>query len=400
MSIAYVNFNTNEVKNKELARLVHRLQELTVNDKEALNNNYELFETSFKKILRLSKQEKEWYLYFYSIRELISLSNRHEKFPETIKYAELYYQESDLYMDRELPNYPGTYMGYLNTHIYRDIFYAYNKYHQINDYKMESFMRKYEECALKYGDVYLYYEDEMKLSVLYRDADRAKRAAEKFKRYEKDIRTCYVCRYKSYLSCLLLADQWELAEELMLNYIYKKIPKRHLWCYQGCELKHDVPEKMYSFILYQCIWGGKEEAYRYFFEKYWRKLPREVHEKPTGGTIGILLRAAVGVFDDLKDDLQLMEVDINETGNYTTVGNMEYALQWWCYFTLLDRSGVHKVEISLPGLNVSDTLSVASYMEKRADKFGALFSKARARFDYEGLKGTYRNCFLSDNLLS
>ena len=321
MSRVYTNFKAHELKNEQLAGMVRKLQNLTEDGYEAIERNYALFEASYKRILPLSKQEEEWYLYFYTMYELISLYARHEKYDEVVKFAELFYRETALHMDRELPNYPGTDMSFLNTWIYQDIFRAYYYYHQIDDKKMEAFMEIYEEGAIKYGKTYTYYEAEMTLSVLYRDAERAEKAARNFMLYEKSITGCYVCNCTPYLSCLLLMGQERQAEELMLKFIYKKIPKSHLWC----------------------------------------------------------------------------------------------------YFTLLDRSGVHEVEISLPGLETSDlkpkgdaqtadgeestklaesavrvpTLAVAEYMEKRADEFGTLFSKARARFDYEGLKSTYRNCFLA-----
>ena len=421
MSRAYTNFKVHELKNEELAGMVRRLQNLTEDGYGAIKKNYALFETSYKRILPLSKQEKEWYLYFYTMYELISLYARHEKYDEVVKYAELFYKETALHMDRELPNYPGTDMSFLNTWTYRDIFRAYYYYHQIDDKKMEAFMEIYEAGAIKYGKTYTYYEDEMTLSVLYRDTERAEKAARNFMLYEKGITGCYVCNCTPYLSCLLLLGQERQAEELMLKFIYKKIPKRHLWCYKYCDNGNEM--EMYSIVLFRCIWGGNEEAYRYFFDKYWKELPVESHRKPTSGTIGRLLRAAAGVLNYIEDDLQLVEEDINDTDHYTTVGNMEYALMWWCYFTLLDRSGVREVKIKLPGLNTPDvkteediqaadgeesmkgtenaskvsTLSVAEYMEKRADEFGALFSKARARFDYKGLKGTYGSCFLSEN---
>ena len=419
MAMVFVNVKADEIKSAELAKLVRETQQLAGDNYEMLQNNYEPFMKPYKKIMRLAKREQEWYLYFDAIYEILYLSCEHNKFDEVDKYAELYYKESDLYMDRELPNYTNTDLAYLNTWIYDYIFEAYYHYHQIDDAKMDIFMERFEKSALKYGKAYEFYEDAIVLSILYRDVDGVKKAAQGFRQYEKDMTSCYVCGHKPYLAHLLLTGENRQAEEMMQDLINKNIPKRHLWCYKRCRAA--VPESLYRYVLSMCIKCGNEEAFHYFYRKYWKKMPYESQWEPDAGTFRRLLCALPGTFKELKDDIREAEKDIKENEKHeTTVGNIEFALDWWCYFTLLDRSGVHEVEISLPGLEEPDmaagedaqaadgeestkgeestgkvpTLAVAAYMEKRADEFGALFSKARARFDYEGLKGTYRNCFL------
>lgn len=404
--------DTDSIKSQEIVGLIQKVRELAGDGYEVIHKNYEPFIKPFKKILRLAKQEKEWYLYFYTIDEILYLCCEHGKYDEVVKYAELYYKDSSLYMDREIPNYPEK-MAHLNTWIYNHIFEAYYQYHQIDDVKMDAFMDKYEENALKYGKTYVYYEDEMNLCVLYRDAQRARSAAQNFRRYENDMESCYVCGHKPYLAHLLLIGENRQAEELLCDFINKNIPKQHLWCYKYCRAV--LPESLYRYVLYTCVMCGNEGAFCYFYKKYWKKLPYESRWESDATTFRRLLCVLAGTFKALKDDIREAEEDIKENEKHeTTVGNVEIALDWWCYFTLLDRSGVHEVEISLPGLNEADketgidaqtaesgkragkvpALTVASYMEKRADEFGALFSKARARFDYEGLKDTYRNCFL------
>lgn len=416
----FTDTNAKELKSEELTKLVSKVQAIAGDGYEVTSRNYEVFMKPMKKILKLAKQEKEWYLYFDTIYEILYLSCEHSKYDEVVKYAELYYRESALYMDREIPNYPNKNMAYLNTWIYGYIFEAYYRYHQISDAKMDAFMEKYEENALKYGKTYKYYASVMELSVLYRDAEGAKHAAGGFRCYEKDMFSCYVCGHRPYLSHLLLADEIRQAEEMMLNFINKNIPKQHLWCYKYCLAAE--PVAMYRYVLYECIECGNEEAFCYFYTKYWKKLPYESQWESDAYTFRRLLCALSGVFRKLQDDIREAEKNIKEENHYSTVDNIELALDWWCYFTLLDRSGVHEIEISLPGFNASGgkvetgvqpaenagsvndaedagkvpTPAVASYMEKRADGLGALFSKARARFDYEGLKGTYRNCFLPD----
>ena len=406
------NVDPKELKSAELAKLVRKVQTLAGDGYDIIHKNYEPFVKPYQQILRLAKKEQEWYLYFKAIEEILYLNRVHDKYDEVVKYAELYYKESALYMDRELPNYPED-MAYTNIWIYNNIFVAYYQYHQIDDAKMDVFMKKFEESALKYGKIYKYYEDEMDLSLLYRDADMAKAAARNFRIYEKDIRSCYVCAHRSYLSHLLLVGENRQAEEMLCDLVNKNIPKQHLWCYNYCRAA--VADSMYEDVLDDSIMSGNEEAFHYFFNKYWVKMPRETQLSDDAWSFRRLLCAYTGLFDRLKDDIRQAEECIRDEQHETTVGNIEISLRWWCYFTLLDRSGVHEVELSLPGLEKADVTTgtdaktaesekragkvpsqvVASYMEKRADEFGALFSKARARFDYEGLKDTYRNCFLA-----
>lgn len=395
MSVIFSGFNEDLLKSTELKKLVRKVKVLTDDGYELLNKNYELFMGPYMKILRLSKQEKEWHLYFYAILSIISLNARHDKYDEVVKYAEMYYKECALYMDRELPNYPNTNMSYLNTWIFDKIFEAYYHYYQIDDAKMDDFMKKYEESALKYGKTYLYYEAEIELCILYRDAKRSESAARNFRRYEKDMFSCYVCGHRPYISYLLLTDQNCQAEEFMNDLVHKNIPKQHLWCYEYCQ--DAVPDAMYENILSTCVKCGKEESFRYFFDKYWEKLSFETQRKSDGYAFRRLLCALSGNFGEYEDDIQRAEKDVKEEKHETTVGNTDISLDWWCYFILLDRSGIHEVEISLSGLESAGkvpTLTIAAYMEKRADEFGALFAKARTGFDYDGLKNTYRSCFL------
>ncbi|MCH5339670.1 MAG: hypothetical protein J1E03_12880 [Acetatifactor sp.] len=399
MSRFYFDIETDGLKSEELAKLIRKVQALTQDGYETAKENYELLMNPLKKILRLSKQEEEWFLYFWTISEILVMNRFHSKHDEMVKYAEIYYKESALHMDREIANCTDPRMAYLNTWIYDEIYGVYSNYHQIDDAKMDSFMEKFEASALKYGKAYKYYDDAISLSLLYRDADGARIAARKFKQYENEMQGCYVCGHRQYLAHLILTDENRQAEEMMLDLINKNIPKQRLWCYEYCA--EAVPDQMYEIVLYRCVGVGKESAFRYFYDKYWKKMAYEVqwNESKTS-TFRRLLCAAEGMFEHLKEDLRLTEEDIRKTPHFATTVNMEIAIAWWCYFTLLDRTGVHEVELSLPGLEADGkvpTLTVATYMEKRADEFGALFSKARARFDYEGLKGTYRKCFLSEN---
>lgn len=387
------------VRTPELAELVRRTQNLTRGSYDLYDKNYKTLSVLLKKILKIAKQENEWYVYFYALKDLMYMDKRsaHYNYKEIVKYAEVYYKDSELYMDRELPNYPGTNMATLNVWICGDIFDTYSDCHQIDDTKMEAFMRKYEETTRKYGNEYDYYIAEMNMGILYQDADRAKKAAQNFLKYEKDITSCYVCWHRAYLKHFLLCGQDRQAEELMLDLIHKNIPKQHLWCYKYCA--NAEPAEMYWTVLWSCVHSGKKASFDYFFEKYWSGLPHENRRNSDSGSFSRLLCAVANDFEGYEDDLRQTLEDIDDEEQDTAVGNMWAYLEWWCYYALLDRSGIHELPIAIPALETGEnglvsTLAVSTYMEKKADTFGRQFAQARAAFDYEFAKNAYRKCFL------
>lgn len=387
------------IENKELADAVRSAQELTNGGYELYDRNEATLMKLLQKILRLSKKEKEWYLYFFAIQEILYEAMRCDNYPAVIKYAEVYYKDCDLYMDKELPNYPDTQMAYLNTWIYDQIFDAYFRYYQINDAKMDVFMKRFEEAALKYGKTYTYYECEMRLGILYRDADMLEHGKKYFKKYEHELKSCYVCACKPLFGYYLINGQIKPAEEFMETIIQKRIPKQHQWCYKYCE--NAEAESLCVELLVDSLTLCRPEEFRYFYEKHWLKLPKKTrrHYLNDGEvrTTSVFLGAITGDFEHLEEDLHRAELDVREGVKYTTIGCVEDSLQWWCYFALLDRSGVHEITIDLPGLpqkdnGKTDSLAVSDYFEKRADDYGMKFAKARAKYDYRLVKNTYWEC--------
>lgn len=387
------------LKNKELADLVRRGQELTNGGYELYDQNEAAIMKLLREILRLSKQEKEWYLYFDALYEIMyEAAVRSGDFPTAIKYAEVYYKDCDLYMDKELPRYSQTNMAYLNTWIYEYIFEAYFRYYQINDAKMDAFMKKFEEAALKYGPTALYYKCEIRLGILYRDADMLEHGKKNFEKYERELVGCYVCEHRPLFGYYLCNDQIRLAEEFMETIIHRRIPKQRQWCYKYCESAETAA--LYRYLLQASLTLCRPDEFRYFYEKYWMQLPEKTRRNNMNDTefqAAIFLGAIAGEFEYLEEDLQRVQRDISESVKYTTVECIEVSLAWWCYFALLDKSGVHEVTVGLPGLpqkenGKTDCPDVSAYFEKRADDYGMKFAQARAKYDYRLVKNTYREC--------
>ena len=399
MMLSGFGVGVEQLKNDNLARLVRSVQSMTRGSYQMYNQNYESLSSMLKKILQLSKQEKEWYLYFETIDDLLNLNSRVHNYAEIVKYAEIYYKDYDAHMEAELPNYPNTLLGALNTWIYEKIFEAYYEYYQIDDAKMEIFLKRYEQVALQFGKEYTYYSGLIKLGMLYRDMERTQEAARKFLVYADDMaRTyCYVCGHFPYLGQLLLTRQDQKAEELMLKMLHKNIPQKYQWCYRQCEMVQ--LDAMYVCMLCMSVRSGRIDAFHYFYKKYWSKLERKNQCAPDNGSFQRLMGVYGGYFDRIEEDLQQALDNIKDENKHTTIGNMYEFLQWWCYFCLVDKGGIHKISIALPELELDEngqvsTLEFSDYLQKKADIYGRKFAQVRAKFDYDHVKADYQEVSL------
>lgn len=122
-----------EYGNPELAEKVSRVQRLTSGeyDRELYGHNEASLMKLLQGILRISRQEGDWFLYFYSLGEMMLLADDCYKI---VKCAEVYYRDIDLYGGKEV------------------------FYHAVTSL---------------YGGVWYYYEREMDLGLLYWDEDMA-----------------------------------------------------------------------------------------------------------------------------------------------------------------------------------------------------------------------------------
>lgn len=418
------NTKPEEIANTELAKAVRQLHKISDGGYELLDANHHAIVKLLKKALKLARQEKEWYVYFEGMQDILYQYSRSGDYWEIVKYAEIFYRDCALYMEQALAKYPDTDISYLNTWIYYEIFAAYWCYHQIDDSKMDSFMKQYEENAVKYGKTFCYYECEMELATLYRDAEMAKHGALYFEKYESEMLSCYVCGHKQYLGYYLLLNNRNKAEELLLTFLHRRIPKEHLWCYTYCQEAEN--NSLYALVLEYCMKLGRAEDFRYFYKKYWAKQPDEnwrAKEERWQRTLSMYLCAVAGHFEQMEEDLRQAEEDVKTADRRHTLDNAKDGLLWWCYFALLDRTGVHEVSVNLPGLEAcagetaaesSDRsreeadsgkqevsrnetrlvscLTLSRYYEKRADDYGMKFAAARKKYDYQAMKDSYWEC--------
>ncbi|MCM1216424.1 MAG: hypothetical protein NC331_13130 [Lachnospiraceae bacterium] len=401
----FEGIRTAEISNRDLANTMNRVRRLTAGGYSSYEQNEEALSKLLSRIMKLSHEEKEWYVYFDALYYRIYLASRSGDSRTIVRYAEVYYRDSALYMDRALPDYPGTDMAKLNVWICIYIRNAYESYCEIDDQKMDAFMKLFEETVHKYGQRFWYYRGEMMLAILYRDKALMEHGRKQFEKYEKEMDSCYICGHIECLAYEIMMDRLERAEELLLAYRDRRIPKRHQWCYRYCQRAE--AQSLYADALEYSLDLGKPEAFRYFYEKYWLTLPRDCQRGERERwycNLSIYACAIAGNFDALETDCAEAQEDIDRMETYSAVARIKAALKWRCYFALLDRSGVHEVKIRLPeGHNAGQeamadaadavpTLEVSRYMERIADENGEKFSKARAKYDYGLTRASYLEC--------
>lgn len=415
---AFAGIRLNDMPEGELKAQLRKARRLTAESYSNYEKNEGQLKRLFARVMELSRKEKEWYVYFYAIYERMYLAVRTDDDETIVRYAEIYYRDSDRYMDEALPRYPGTDMAYVNVWIYGFIYNVYLNYCQIDDDKMKLFMTRYEAAALKYGKTFFYYRHEMEMALLYRDPVLMEHGRRGFERYEREMESCYICGHLLLFASCLSRDDPEQAEKLMLDFVNRNIPKKHLWCYQYCEMAE--PQPLYAELLIDSLTLGKPQYFRYFLEKYWLKQPGEkLRQRGETGkgyrNLSMYICAIVGNYDDLDYDLSEAQEDLENIKDYATLSKIRVGLMWHCYFELLDRSGVREVPLRLHGEqslsaaqkqgdascdeppagkdeNKIPTLAVSRYMEGIADEWGEKFAGARPQYDYAGVKRTYLEC--------
>lgn len=103
-------------------------------------------------ILRISRQEGEWFLYFYSLGEMLLLAAECYNSPVMVKCAEVYYRDIDSHGGKEVFYHAGKDESWINAWICSNIFHVYTGCHQIGDAGMNAFMEKYEAITSLYGE--------------------------------------------------------------------------------------------------------------------------------------------------------------------------------------------------------------------------------------------------------
>lgn len=386
------NFKGRYVQSEEILRLIQNANKLTDGDGyQMYDDNGESLERILNNILTTARQEKEWYCYFYTLFEMLYLLYRNNKYKKVLKYAEVFYRDSELYMDTAVSNYPDTDIGEYSTWSYDVIFDAYEEFPQITDEKMEAFMKRYRESVMKYHGEKSYYGDMLSLALLYRDEKQAKTAKEGLEHSE--IASCYLCAMKPVLGYYLLCGDYENLEHMMFEFRTRQIPAKHRWCYTHCYLAED--KNLIVDVLGYCLLLGRSEYFHKLLEE--NKSLFKIKDDDTY-TLLCYCYGCLGDWENLSDAVKRAEDDVEDwkESKQSPLGYMYDCLSWYCYFTKLDRQGIREVATELAGREVPESgkcacMALAAYFEEEADKIGAQMEASRKKFDYGVIKKSYRD---------
>lgn len=389
------NFKRRYLQSIEIPQLIDKANRLTDGDGYHLYDvNAESLERVLDKILAAAKQEKEWYCYFYTLYEMLYLLDREGEYRKVLKYAEVFYRDSALYLEPAIPNYPDTDLGEYSTWSYNMIFSTYKKFPQITDEKMEEFMKQYRESVKKYGGEKSYYGDALRLALLYKDVEKAKQAKEGLE--QSEIRSCYLCAMTPVLGYHLLCEDYESLENMIYEFRTRTIPMQHRWCYKHCYLAEE--KELVMKVLSYCLLLGRSSYFHKLLENN-----RELFQikKDEVGTSEYYYYACLGDWTQVSNAIERAEDDIEDwkKGEQSALGYLYDCLCWHCYFTMLDRQGTHEAATVLAGKEVPETktgecscLELAAFFEKEADRIGAQMEAARKKFDYGAIKDSYLAC--------
>lgn len=401
-------FNKNDIANiesPEILDLIYQANRLTDAD------GYEIYDTNSESLIRilekalmLAKQKQEWPAYFIVIYELFYMLQRENEYIKLIKYAEIFYHDSELYMDRAAAVCRDLKLGDYCIWSYNMIYQAYQKYPQITDEKLDEFFEKYNAVCTKYGSKINYYSDLLKLALLYGDKEMAAENKKLFEQYE--IKSCYLCKMKTVIGYYLLCEDYESADHMIEQIRTRSIPKKHMWCYNHCYLAEE--KELISAVLNYCLLFGRSTYFHKLLEA--NKDLFEFKKEEDCAMNDICYYICCQNWSLIDEDIKAAKDDILDwkKNKQSFLGYIYDCLSWHCYFTLLgkhikeDDTVIQDIEDVLADLakeigiedeNAESLISsISEFFEKEADKLGAQMSASRKKFDYEALKQSWHEC--------
>ena len=143
----------NDVVDDKLWEMIDRANKLTEGGYPSWDSNAQVLIPLMKRILSLSKERREWKVYFYDMMRLFRLSRRDKinDIPLTFQVAEMFHQDYALHLNEKI--------GYLkkNWHnlipsLASMILRFYLDYPQIDDQKINRMLEIFLECEDYYGN--------------------------------------------------------------------------------------------------------------------------------------------------------------------------------------------------------------------------------------------------------
>lgn len=391
----YVNFPG--IKNPELKSLALHLREL---GKNYNTDNSEQIIPLMPKLLSLAKAEKEWYLYFDGLYDLIyRLTWQAQKAGprKVIQYAEVFYKACSLYLEEALALCPDSDLAITVSFTYSYIFKNYSQFYQIDDQKMDYFWKHYRHIVDQYGGERDYWECRMEYAFMMRDREMAAEAMAGIQKYPMEL-GCYICHNGALLESAMFFGDSEGVRRETDKILNREIPKQYLHQYNTCH--NGTAFSQYYEVLERALRCGQSGIFLEFLPEAAALFKDEPDAGDKEDTLLCYFRACAGDFSSLEADLKVAALDLEKMDVNTTTDAVDYSLSWYVYFILLCRKGVESVSLSAASPLLPPSLPDGSYscsglsacFGQEADRLGALMQKSRRAFPYAALKKDYLAC--------
>ena len=424
----------NDVADDKLWEMIDRANKLTKGSYGSWDNHALVLVPLMKRILSLSKEREDWQVYFYDMAKLFWLIRRARinDIPLAFKLAEMFHQDREQHLGEETSQFA---RGW-RVNLAAKILAFYLEYPQIDDRKIHHMLEIFLEYEEKYGSQWNYgdYEKIMRLAVLNKDKELARKAAKKLK--VLDFKSwCYVCYYVTpMMEYYMLEEDFESVQELVLQVYEKTVPKKYQWSFSDCQM---AGETIVYTALEDCLKYGNSQMFGKCFA-IWRSFYENPQEEEITDTFEVLFHSLAGDWSKIEERLRLAENDDKDRRLHkeTPLDCLYWSLCWYCYFQMLEKQGVKSVELELgeelppdnkekgirirsrdkgmklAGNNCSGSkedsfnsrkrlwscAEASRYFEEQADFLGEQMGQARKNFGYEIVKKTFEESFIEKEI--
>ncbi len=423
----------NDVVDDRLWEMIDRANKLTEGDNSSRDSNAQVLIPLMKKILSLSKERREWKVYFCDMMELFRLSRRPKinDVPLTFQVAEMFHQDYALHLDEKIGYFKKNWHHRIPS-LASMILRFYLDYPQIDDQKINRMLEIFLECEDYYGNQLTCgdYLRVMTLAVLNKDKELAEQARKKIQAANFEKSWCYVCAYVTpMIKYYLLHKDFDTVQDMALSVYKNAIPIKYQSCsrFIQCEDKEDI----ISRTLEACLRYGNSQMFNRGFGE-WKTLYEEPIEGEIWDTFEVLFHALAGDWSRGEERLRLAEKDDRDRRQYKEVPRecLYISLCWYCYFQMLEKQGVNYIELELgeelpsygekqqgkikakdkeiaenhcsesrdvSGSNkrrIWSCQEASQYFEEQADFLGAEMDQARKNFGYQTVKKTFEESFM------
>lgn len=433
------------VEDDKLWTMVDRANKLTTGSYTNWDDNAAVLVPLMDRILIRAREMEDWQVYFYAMARHFWFVRRTavNDIRRAFRISEMFHRDCA----RHVGENASVFAKEWRVNIAARVLGFYLDYPQVDDAKMEQMLGIFLDYEKRYGSSWNLgdYNTVMWMALVNRDKKLAETARKKLSKADYKL-WCYVCYYgKAMIGYYVLHEDVEGVEEMIGNLCERNIPVKYQWCFANCESTKE--KDLVNGALMDCLKFGTPAMFVQIFNR-WKSFYQESEQGEVDDTHAVLFHTLAGDWSRCEERLQLAEKDdrLMREKREAPLDSLYWALCWYCYFRMLERSGVKTVGIRLgdngtvkekaeavqkedaeadggtlqkeiaktdaeidqresaetePGADPKKEplpewlcSDAADYFERQADEIGEQMDKARKQFHYARVKQTYEACFL------